>query len=416
MTAAKQGDRETGSRKPVTALDNAGTPGRGATALKASVIEDIGTIAASEWNALNAAGDPFLSHEFLSALEGTGCVGKAHGWFPRHLALRDETGRLVGASPMYLKDNSWGEFVFDWAWADAFHRHGITYYPKLVSGIPYTPVTGTRLLAVPDVNQGTVRRELIRQGVRYAKESGLSGVHWLFVRPDESELLDASGLMRRTGLQYHWHNAGYCAFDDFLGSLTSRRRKTIRRERRYVAEQGLTLQVRHGSELDRGEWSMVHRFYASIYDRKHGYAALTEDFFRRIGKSMGDRVVLVLALDQDRQPVACAINFRGDDALYGRFWGSTGQYHSLHFEACFYQGIEYCIRHGLRRFEPGAQGEHKIPRGFLPTATWSAHWIANPGFSTVLKRYCEQEQGLMVEEYRELMSLSPYRCATTPGG
>lgn len=415
MTATGQGDQTSDqeTRSPAAEREASET---GGAALTASIVEDLATVSASEWNVLDLGGDPFLSHEFLLALEDTNSVGEAHGWYPRHLTLRSGNGRLVGASPMYLKNNSWGEFVFDWTWADAYHRHGLDYYPKLVAGVPYTPVTGARLLVATDTDRSRVRGELIRQGMRYAARSELSGVHWLFVRPDESELLAETGLIRRTGLQYHWHNPGYADFDDFLASLTSRRRKTIRRERRFVNEQGLTLQVRHGSELDSREWSMVYRFYASIYDRKHGYPSLTEAFFQRIGRTMGDRVVLVLALDPDRRPVACAINFRGGDALYGRFWGCTAQYHSLHFEACYYQGVEYCIRHGLRRFEPGAQGEHKIPRGFLPTATWSGHWIADPRFRAVLKRYCDQERELMVEEYRELMARSPYRQATIPAG
>lgn len=400
MSAGAGGD-------PAAANPPAGEPS--ATTLTASIVEDIAAIPASEWNALEAGGDPFLSHEFLSALEGTGCLGAGHGWYPRHLVLRDAAGRLAGASPMYRKDNSWGEFVFDWAWADAFHRHGVHYYPKLVTGVPYTPVTGTRLLVAPGTGAVPVRRRLIREGIRYAGDAGMSGLHWLFVRPDEAGLLAEAGLMRRTGLQYHWHNPGYADFNDFLASLTSRRRKTIRRERRAVTEQGLTLEVRHGDGLDTRDWSMVHGFYASIYERKHGYASLTEAFFHRIGKTMGDRVVIVLARDGNGVPVACAINFRGPGALFGRFWGATGKFDNLHFEACYYQGIEYCIRNGLRRFEPGAQGEHKIPRGFLPTATWSAHWIAHPEFHRVLSRYCRQERDLMVEEHRELMSRSPFR-------
>ncbi|MGH8503440.1 MAG: GNAT family N-acetyltransferase [Gammaproteobacteria bacterium] len=369
-------------------------------------------VGAAEWNRL-AGDEPFLSHEFLVALERHGCVGQTFGWHPLHLLVRDARGALVGAIPMYIKTNSYGEFVFDWSWASAYERHGLEYYPKLVVAIPYTPITGPRLLVRADVDAVRVKDRLIEQTIALCRAQGFTGAHWLFTDHTDTERLRTHDLMLRLGVQYHWRNAGYRDFDHFLAGFQSRKRKKIRRERQRVAEQNIALRVVHGDEADERLWATVHRFYTGTFDRKWGIPTLNLGFFKEIGRTLGARVVLVIA-EIGSKPVACAVNFRSDNALYGRFWGCDQAFHSLHFEACYYQGIDYCIRHGLGRFEPGAQGEHKIGRGFLPTRTWSAHWIAQPQFRAALSDFCRRERQAMEQEYRALWTLSPFRTDAVP--
>lgn len=369
--------------------------------------ESLDEIDPEAWDLLGGRDDPFLSHAFLAALERHGCLGETYGWYPRHLALY-QGGRLVGATPLYIKTNSYGEFVFDWSWAAAYRRYGLRYYPKLVAAPPYTPVTGRRLLVHPHVDPAPVKARLIDEGIALARELGCSGVHWLFTDGQDTQALAARGLMLRQGCQYHWHNNGYRHFPHFLEAFSSRKRKKVNRERRRVAEQGVTLRILHGHEVSDALWSVFHAFYLDTFEKKAGIPTLSLEFFREVGRSLGGHVVLVLA-EHGGEPVAGAINFRGRDALYGRYWGCARDFHSLHFEACYYQGIDYCIAHGLARFEPGAQGEHKIPRGFLPTPTWSAHWIAHEGFSAVLADFCRREQQAVRAQCRELFELSPYR-------
>ncbi len=376
------------------------------------IADTIETVPASQWNRL-CAGNPFLRHEFLAALERNACLGEAYGWYPRHLLARDTAGRLVGAMPMYLKTNSYGEFVFDWSWARAYGRSGLDYYPKLVVAVPYNPVPGPRLLALDAPDATRIRAQMIEQAIDYAREHRYSGLHWLFTPPGETGLLRERGLMLRRDCQFHWYNNDYRDFADFLATLVSRKRKKLRRERRRVAEQGITLHILHGDQADEALWRQVHRLYRDTFERKAGIPTLSLGFFRELGRSLGRRVVLVRAEHRGRT-VACAVNLRGDDALYGRFWGCERSFHSLHFETCYYQGIEYCIRHGLGRFEPGAQGEHKIARGFLPVTTWSAHWIAHGGFRQLLADYCRREQAVMARECEALTALSPYRHGSLP--
>ena len=377
------------------------------------VCESLEAVGADAWNALAGRDEPFLSHEFLVALERHGCVGKAFGWRPTHLLARDRAGALSGAMPLYIKTNSYGEFVFDWSWASAYERHGLEYYPKLVTAVPYTPITGPRLLVHADANASLVKDRLIESAIALAKERGFTGAHWLFTDHADTERLRAHDVMLRLGVQYHWHNHGYRDFDHFLDGFQSRKRKKIKRERARMAEQNIALKITHGDQADEHLWETVHRFYTDTFDRKWGVPTLNLGFFKEIGRTMGSRVVLVMA-ELDSNPVACAINFRSDDALYGRFWGCAHAFHSLHFEACYYQGIDYCIRLGLQRFEPGAQGEHKIGRGFLPTRTWSAHWIAQPQFRAALADFCRREQLAMEQEYEALWDLSPFRPEAVP--
>ena len=376
--------------------------------MQSYVIKDITSIPAAEWNRVAGTTHPFLRHEFLAALEKHDCVGTAHGWQPCHVAVRDDHDQLCGIAPLYLKDNSYGEFVFDWAWADAWHRSGVNYYPKLVSAIPFTPVTGRRLLVDQQADRQAVTEQLIKAALALAEDTGCSTLHWLFPDLEDTARLQEFGHLRRTACHFHWHNRGYRSFDDFLAALNSRKRKKIRRERRRVIEAGITMQLLHGQDMTDRDWRIMHGFYQSTFNRKSGMPTLTLDFFREISRTMGEQLVLVFARRQG-EAVAGAIMLRGSDALYGRHWGCKEEYHSLHFETCYYQGIDYCIEHGLGLFEPGAQGEHKISRGFLPAYTWSAHWIRDDRFRSAIQHFLLQEHDMMVEYHDELELTSPFR-------
>ncbi|MGA7801892.1 MAG: GNAT family N-acetyltransferase [Gammaproteobacteria bacterium] len=383
--------------------------------MKLQQLECIDDIPAEQWNQLVGDTNPFLRHEFLSALEHNACVGENYGWLPRHLVALDADNRLQGAIPMYAKYNSYGEFVFDWAWADAYERAGLPYYPKLVSAVPYTPATGSRLLvAENNPRAAEIRHFLSSQSLEYARDCGVSSLHWLFPNAAETRDLADQGLLLRLGCQFQWENAGYRDFEDFLDRFSSQKRKKVRRERKRVSEAGVELQVVHGHEASDEHWRTAHHYYHSTFEKKWGYPTLNLGFFREIGLTMGDRVVLVFAYHGGR-PVAGAINLRGRDALYGRHWGCDAEFHSLHFEACYYQGIDYCIRNGLKRFEPGAQGEHKISRGFLPTPTWSAHWIADGRFRQAIGDFLQRETVAMEQYMEELAEHAPYKAAPAGG-
>ena len=376
--------------------------------MRAAVITRLDDLADGQWNRVAGTRNPFLRSEFLAALERHRCVGESFGWYPQHLVVYDADGELAGVAPLYLKDNSYGEFVFDWSWADAYQRSGRAYYPKLVSSIPFTPVTGPRLLVRDGANRTAIIDALVHQSLELTRATGSSSLHWLFTTDsDTDELLDY-GLLRRTACHFHWHNRGYRTFDDFLQQLNSRKRKKLRRERRYVAEAGIRMEIIHGDEASEELWATLHRFYRSTFEQKSGIATLSLDFFLDICQTMGEQVVLVCARD-GRRVVAGAINLRSDTALYGRHWGCSERYHSLHFETCYYQGIDYCIEHKLSLFEPGAQGEHKLSRGFLPTLTWSAHWLEDVPFREAVSRFLANEHELMLDYYKEMLGYSPYR-------
>lgn len=434
--------------------------------LHIEVRDSLSAIDPHQWNALCCDGNPFLRHEFLHTLDSTGCLGQSTGWYPRYFLLwqGEQPGEdLLGAVPAYIKTNSYGEFVFDWAWAEAFERHQLDYYPKLVSSIPFTPATGRRLLVRKDQpfrQHASILASALRQ---FAAAEGYSGVHYLFVTQEESELLCAvkppgskqiraklastkaqadkdgdtsapsdaadeehtdpwleehlpNDHLQRIDCQYHWHNAQYNHFDDFLARCTSKRRKTIRRERRYVTDAGIRLQQRLGESLSDQEWAWVHALYQSTYDRKWGNPSLTESFFKTVGQLMGDKVLIVLAYDdkdsRPEEPIACSIMFIGATTLYGRYWGCRRDVHSLHFEACYYQGIEYCIAHEIPHFEPGAQGEHKITRGFVPTITRSAHHIRHPDFRDAIAHFLHQEKQHVEHRCAGLTDLLPFKSDT----
>lgn len=378
--------------------------------MRFTVADSINAFDPSAWNRLAGGSNPFVRHEFLSALETHRCVGEGTGWLPQHLAVHDGE-RLVGAAPQYLKYNSYGEFVFDWAWADAYERAGLRYYPKLVIAVPYTPAAGPRLLALAGASGDSAINVLVDGSLAYAREQGVSSLHWLFTEPADTRRLEAAGLLRRTGCQYHWHNPGYRDFHDFLDSLTSKRRKEIRRERRAVREAGLRIEVLKGSEVTEAQWTHYYHFYRSIFDRKWGMPTLTAGFFRQIGEALGENVILVLARHEGRY-IAGSLCLRGTDALFGRHWGCSRYVPNLHFELCYYQTIEYCIRNGLSRFEAGAQGEHKISRGFLPVPTMSMHWLAHKGFRITVSEFLRREAEEMRRSMRQLAEQSPFRSAS----
>ena len=375
------------------------------TTLEVKLVQGIVQVPAADWDACAGADQPFLSHAFLAALEESGSASRATGWLPLHLVV-EAAGRLVGCAPMYLKSNSYGEYVFDWGWADAYERAGGSYYPKLQVAVPFTPVPGPRLLVHPD---RPADRAVLAQGlVGAAEQLGVSSLHVTFCREDEARLLGAAGLLERSGVQYHWHNRGYASFDDFLAALRSSKRKTIRKERARVAEQGLVLETLTGDQLTPDIWDVFYPFYRSTVDKRWGNAYLTKRFFRRLGEVMPERVVLVMVRHRGRY-VAGALNLRGSDTLYGRVWGCRQEFEFLHFEACYYAAIDFAIRHGLARVEAGAQGPHKLQRGYEPTPTYSAHWIRDPGFRDAVERFVVQERRQMTLELTHLRELLPYR-------
>ena len=388
---------------------NAGSrPGEGsATEYTVATVERIAEVPASQWDALAGEDHPFTRHAFLDALERHGCVGERVGWIPSHILVH-AGGRLVGATPAYVKLHSQGEFVFDWSWAEAYSRHGLEYYPKLVSAIPFTPSTGPRLLVHPASPQRTVRRALAAGAVEVSKAMQVSSFHWLFPRETDASALEDTGLLIRSGCQFHWTNPGYRDFRDYLDALTSKRRKEIRRERRDAASAPVEIEIHDGRTAAEEHWHAYHALYSSTYDRKWGYPALTRSFFESVAESLPEQTLVVLARREGRY-VAGAHCFVGRDTLFGRNWGCIEHHRGLHFEICYYRLIEYCIRHRLRRFDAGAQGEHKLTRGFLPVETRSAHWIRDPRFREAIGRFvAEESSGL--RRYRNAMDgHSPYR-------
>jgi len=359
------------------------------------------------WNSLVDADNPFARHEFLIALERHQAVGDKFGWLPQYITAY-ENDTLLGAVPMYLKDNSYGEFVFDWDWADAWHRSGLEYYPKLVVAIPYTPATGQRLL-LRNSNDEQTANALIEFATAHARSLNVSSLHWLFTNTtDTQRFREHSDYMLRLGCQFHWQNQNYNNFDDYLSHLTSKKRKLIKRERRQVRDQNIKLEVLHGNEISEEQWQIFHGFYCSTFDKKSGYATLSLDFFLEISRTLPGNIVLIMAKHRGDY-VASAFNIRGENTLYGRHWGCSEDFHSLHFEACYYQGLEYCIEHGLQGFEPGAQGEHKISRGFLPAPTRSAHWIAHPQFRQAIDQFLQRETKAMQHYIDELSQHSPFK-------
>jgi len=379
----------------------------GSDSLAVQVVSRIAEVPAADWDAC-AGGNPFVSHAFLSALEDSGSATAETGWLPQHLVLPNPAGGLLGCAPLYLKSHSYGEYVFDWNWADAYERAGGRYYPKLQCSVPFTPATGPRLLGNPAADRDEVEAGLVTAMLELARRHRASSLHITFPPRDQYERLGRFGLLQRLGVQYHWHNNGYADFDGFLAELASRKRKAIKKERRKVAESGIRLRALSGGEIEPRHWDAFFEFYMATADRKWGQPYLTREFFHLLGERLADQVVLVVADYQD-ELVAGALNLKSGDTLYGRNWGSLGRFRFLHFETCYYQAIDYAITHGLKTVEAGAQGEHKIQRGYLPTATYSLHWIADPHFSQAVEEFLTRERRAMQREIDSLGDYSPFK-------
>jgi predicted N-acyltransferase len=364
------------------------------------VVESLAGVPAPEWNRL-AGGNPFVSHEFLSALIDTGCASARTGWRPQIVLLEKESA-LAGAMPLFLKSHSRGEYVFDWAWADAYQRHGLEYYPKLLCAVPFTPVAGPRLLAAENAD----RVKLAAAARDMARE--LSSLHVLFPPETEAGLLQDAGMLLRRTVQFHWRNDAYADFDDFLSRLTAHRRKVIRQERRRVREAGVTFRWLRGAEIERSHWEFFERCYRNTYAAHGNRPYLNLEFFLRIGATLTSNCLLILA-ERAGKPVAATLNLVAGSTLFGRYWGAQEHIPLLHFECCYYQAIDYAIAHRLQLFEGGAQGEHKLFRGLLPVETHSAHWLAHPAFASAIEDYLKRESAGIARYVDELNEHSPFR-------
>jgi len=368
-------------------------------------------IDAAAWNALLPDDNPFVSHAFLAGLETCGCLREEYGWRANHLCLYSGA-RLVAAAPLYLKRNSHGEYIFDWSWASAYERTGRDYYPKLLGAVPYSPVTGSRLLVHRDEDAATLRALLVQTILAAVEGAKLSSAHVNFVSAVDAKALMDAGWLARFDWQFHWSNpeadgSRWRDFEDFLAALTHKKRKNIRHERAQVARAGITCELRHGDEINAAEWRAIHELYLNTFEERGNHPALTLGFFRHLGAALPRQVIAVLCR-RGSAIIAMALLLRSSTTLYGRYWGCLENVPGLHFEACYYQGIEYCLTHGLTTFEPGAQGEHKLARGFLPTKTRSFHYLADPRFRAAVREALGREARAL-EEYRaELMAHSPY--------
>jgi len=380
----------------------------GGDALTVRIIETIDELSAAEWDACAGTGNPFTSHAFLAALESSGSATAKTGWAPHHLVAQDAAGRVLGVAPNYLKSHSYGEYVFDHGWADAYRRAGGSYYPKLQVAVPFTPVPGRRLLCRPGDTADGARAALIEALRTLVERAGLSSAHATFCSEEEARSFAEAGWLIRRGFQYHWSNDGYRSFDDFLARLNHSKRKTIKRERREVAAQGLSVEMLTGAALTPAHWDAFFELYIATSDRKWGSPYLTREFFHELGRVMPERVALVLARHGDRH-VGGALNLIGEDTLYGRNWGGRGDYPFLHFEACYYQAIEFAIGRGLAKVEAGAQGDHKLPRGYLPVPTYSAHWIRDRGFRKAVADFLRREGEMIAHEIASLGDYSPFK-------
>lgn len=368
------------------------------------MVESLAGVPAGAWNAL-AGGDPFISHEFLSALIETGCASERTGWRPQILLLeRDGAAgyELTAAMPLFVKTHSYGEYVFDWAWADAYERHGLAYYPKLLCAVPFTPVAGPRLIAARDAD----RAALLAAALEMAR--GLSSLHVLFPPAADAGLLRRAGMLLRRTVQFHWRNSGYADFDEFLARMTRPRRKNIRQERRRVREAGIALRWLRGAEIERTHWEFFERCYRRTYSAHRSRPYLNLEFFLRLGASLPQHTLLVLA-ERAGRPVAAALNLVSGNAIFGRYWGALEHVPLLHFECCYYQAIEFAIAHRLQTFEGGAQGEHKLFRGLMPTETLSAHWLRHPAFANAIEDYLAREGAGIARYVNELNEHSPFK-------
>lgn len=379
---------------------------------KSAVLDGVAAARRDEWQRLERHGNPFLDFDFLAALESTACVGARSGWKPSIVTLRDELG-LAAVAPGYLKAHSYGEFVFDFAWAQAYSRYGLPYYPKLVVGVPFTPATGPRLLLRADLARDATQKpatqaQLLKALATHAEQLGVSSVHALFHRADEQAGFESQQWLSRRDCQFHWRNDGYADFEQFLATFSADKRKKAKRERRRVAEAGVEYLTLHGADLTTSQLDRIYALHRETFLR-HGHEPyLNREFFSLAARNANAPLMVKAALLHG-EIIAAAVFFVGRDTLYGRYWGSVAEFHSLHFETCYHQGIEYCIEHGLARFEPGTQGEHKVSRGFEPALTQSSHWIADPRFRTAIGDFLQREQAAVDEYATSMQQHVPYR-------
>ena len=371
----------------------------------------IGDIGAAGWDACANPQpnqfNPFVAHAFLKALEDSGSTGEKTGWIPRHLTVASSEGGVVAAAPCYLKTHSQGEYVFDYGWADAYTQAGGRYYPKLQISVPFTPVPGPRLLVKPGPRSASDEQILASAAIEAACQNGLSSIHLTFIDEGLQSRLQALGFLPRTGLQFHWTNHNYASFGDFLDTLASRKRKAVRKERAEAIAEAIEIERISGASIRELHWDAMYAFYQDTGNRKWGRPYLNRAFFSLLGQAMADRCILIFAKRAGRY-IAGALNMRGGDCLFGRYWGAIEHHPSLHFEICYYQAIDYAIEHRLARVEAGAQGEHKLARGYLPVTTYSAHWIADRGLRTAVARYLERERAAISQNAEELASFGPY--------
>ena len=370
-------------------------------------INSMAQVDCADWNRLAGDAYPFLRHEFLLALEQSGSVCEQTGWVPQHLLVMDE-GELVAFMPLYLKQHSWGEYVFDHQWAQAYRQHGLDYYPKWLTAIPLTPCQGARIVIKAGIDPLEVTQLLLNFIKQLSEQQGISSWHCLFPLEQQAEQLRSLGLSIREGVQFHWFNKGYRDFNDFLQTLSAGKRKMLKRERRRVSEQGIHLLRIAGPDVSDLQWQEFFQFYTMTYLKRGSEPYLNLAFFQQIAATMGEQLLLVLAVKDDKT-IAAALSFVGADTLYGRYWGCYEEYNSLHFEACYYQGLDYCIEHGLKRFDSGAQGEHKISRGFEPITTYSAHWIKDARFAKAIEQFLAREQKAVQLYKQDAASYLPFK-------
>ena len=370
------------------------------------VLDSLATIAAQEWDALIDS-NPTLRHDYLQSMIVAGCTTAKSGWLPQFLTLwRDIAGRqtLCGAVPLYVKSHSYGEYVFDWAWAEAYQRHGLNYFPKLLAAVPFTPCTGGRLLAKTSAD----RNILVDGLISLAEQSDVSSLHVLFPNSDDHQLLIDKGMMPRTSIQFHWQNAGYKNFDDFLALMSHDKRKKVKQERRKVVDAGITFKRLVGSEITAADWDFFVQCYDHTYRAHFSTPYLNRKFFGFIGERMAENILLIVA-EREGKPIASALNLFSERTLYGRYWGGIAFHSGLHFETCYYQALEFCISRGIQVFEGGAQGEHKLARGFLPVKCHSAHWLKQPQFAKAVEDFLRRESGGMEQYVNELGESSPFK-------
>ncbi|MGI9260446.1 MAG: GNAT family N-acetyltransferase [Woeseiaceae bacterium] len=377
--------------------------------MRATIADSIGDFDPRAWNALAGGDYPFLTHEFLLAAEQTGSAAAESGWTPRHIGLYDPHDKLVAAMPLYEKSHSWGEFVFDWNWAHAYEKAGLDYYPKLVAATPFTPASSRKLLASTERQA----EQLLDAAKMFMSDNDYSSLHVLFPEKPELRSLENAGFKIRKDCQFHWHNQNYENFDDFLATFSSAKRKKAKRDRRHVTEQGIRFRRVSGSEADAAIWKDVYELISITFLRRGSLPYFSLDFFMEVSRQLPENILLVVA-EKNRQPIAAAVFFDTANTLYGRYWGADAHYNALHFETCYYQGIDYCIANKRQRFEPGTQGEHKVSRGFIPVNTWSAHWLERPEFFDAIGRYL-QEETRHIDHYVDTVSdHSPYKNETAP--